>query len=124
MSTQISLPADVSPREVEREKTLGGAIDLCIKAAGFDCDKRLQADLGVDKGQFSRWLSNQEGISWEKFERLMDHCGNDAPLFWMLHQRGYELASLHKRESEVEQQNRMLREENQALRRVLMGGTK
>ena len=51
----------------------------------------------------------------------MDVCGNDAPLLWMLHQRGYDLGSVRKRESEIEKQNRQLREENAAMRRVLLG---
>ena len=53
--------------------------------------------------------------------KLMDVCGNDAPLLWMLHQRGYDLYSLRKLESETQKQNRLLREENSALRRVLAG---
>lgn len=40
-------------------------------------------------------------------------------LKWMVNARGYDLSSLHKRESELERQNRLLREENAALRRVL-----
>ncbi|AVR10282.1 hypothetical protein A8H31_23705 [Burkholderia thailandensis] len=89
--------------------------------AGFDLDKELQMRLGVDKAQFSRWLGGTEGIVWPKFVALMDACGNDAPLLWMLHQRGFDLASLRKRESETERENRLLREENAALRRVLQG---
>ena len=81
-------------------------------------------DLGVDKAQFSRWQAGTEGVLWPKYEKLMDRCGNDAPVLWMLHQRGYDLENLHKRESEVERQNRALREENAALRRVLLGGDK
>jgi len=37
-------------------------------------------------------------------------------------QRGYDLHSLRKLESETEKQNRQLREENAALRRVLLAG--
>jgi hypothetical protein len=55
---------------------------------------------------------------------LMDACGNDAPLLWMLHARGYDLHSVRKLESETEAQNRLLREEVAALRRVLMAGAK
>ncbi len=121
--TQIGLPADVTEAEIAREKSLGGAIELCAKVAGFALDKELQAELGVDKAQFSRWQSGQEGICWPKFERLMDACGNDAPLLWMLHQRGYDIGSLRKRESELERQIRELREQNERLlleKRVLV----
>lgn len=122
MDTQIALPVEVRPDEVAREKTLGGAIELCAKLQGFSLDKELQQALGVDKAQFSRWHSGQEGVIWPKFVKLMDLCGNDAPLLWMLHQRGYDLHSLRKRETETERENRLLKEENAALRRVLMAG--
>ena len=118
---QVALPVEIRPEEVARKHTLGDAIQMCAELAGFSLDKELQQQLGVDKAQFSRWSSGTEGICWPKFSRLMDACGNDAPLMWMLHQRGYDLHSMRKLESEVEKQNRMLREENAALRRVLTG---
>lgn len=119
MTTQLSLPVPLRPEEVMREKSLGGAIDLCAKAGGHEFDKTLQLALGVDKAQFSRWLSGDEGIKWPKITALMDTCGNDAPLMWMLHARGYDLHSLRRKESETERENRLLREEVTALRRVL-----
>ena len=121
MSSQIALPVEVLPEQVMLKKTLGGAIELCAELAGFELDKSLQQELGVDKAQFSRWLSGQEGVCWPKFVKLMDTCGNDAPLLWMLHQRGYDLHTIRRRESETERENRLLREENAALRRVLTG---
>jgi len=119
--SQVAIPVEIRPEEVARKHSLGGAIELCAELAGFGLDKELQGTLGVDKAQFSRWMSGSEGIVWPKFARLMDACGNDAPLLWMLHQRGYDLHSLRKTESETEKSNRQLREENAALRRVLQG---
>lgn len=128
MSDQLGIPSPVTPAEIAREKTLGGSIELCAKAAGYALDKELQLQLGVDKAQFSRWHSGQEGIVWPKFERLMDVCGNDAPVLWMLHQRGYDVASLRKRETETERKLRAVSEEldrerlkNQALVEALTG---
>lgn len=117
--SQIAIPAEVRPEEVAREKTLGGAIELCAKVAGYSLDKELQQTIGADKAQFSRWLSGQEGILWPKLVRLMDACGNDAPVLWMLAQRNYDLHSVRRLETEVERENRLLREENAALRRAL-----
>ena len=117
---QVAIPVQIRPEEVERKQTLGQALELCAELAGFSLDKELQSILSVDKAQFSRWISGTEGISWPKFVKLMDACGNDAPLLWMLAQRGYDLHSVRKRESETERVNRLLREENAALRRVLM----
>lgn len=98
---QIGIEVDVSPQEVAREKTLGGAISLCAKAAGLT-PKQVQTALKAHRSQFSRWKDDQEGITWDKFAALMDLCGNDAPLKWMLHARGYEISSLRKRKSETE----------------------
>lgn len=116
---QLSIPVEVRPDEVMRKQSLGAAIELCAELGGYSLDKTLQQDLGVDKAQFSRWQSGTEGIQWAKFTALMDKCGNDAPVFWMLHQRGYDLHSLRRRETDVERENRLLREEVHALRRVI-----
>lgn len=133
MQGQIALPVSVSPEQIARKKSLGSAIELCAELAGYELDKTLQQELGVDKGQFSRWLSGQEGIQWAKFSSLMDACGNDAPLLWMLHQRGYDISSLRKRESETERALRTAQEDlaneraarlavEESMRRILTGG--
>ncbi len=115
---QLGFPSEVTGQEVMRERDLGGAISLCAKAAGLEA-KQVQDMLKADKAQFSRWLSGAEGIVWSKFTALMDVCGNDAPLLWMMHARGYDLTSLRRVETELERQNRELRDEVKALRRVM-----
>lgn len=119
MTNQISLPVEVNPVELNRKQSLGAAIELCAELAGYSLDKTLQSDLGVDKAQFSRWQSGQEGIVWPKFVRLMDQCGNDAPLLWMLQKRGYDLNTLRKVETELQKENRELRDQVQALLKVV-----
>jgi hypothetical protein len=114
---QLGFPSDVTAQEISREKTLGAAIDLCRKAAGLE-PKQVQDAIKSDKAQFSRWTDDKEGILWSKLSALMDACGNDAPLLWMLQARGYDLSALRRVESELERQNRLLREENTALRRL------
>ncbi len=104
--SQMSIPIEVRPEEIARKQSLGGAIELCAEIAGYSLDKTLQQELDVDKAQFSRWQSGTEGIVWPKFTKLMDACGNDAPLMWMLYQGGYDLNSLRKRESELEKKLR------------------
>lgn len=118
---------DVPIEEVARKPTLGKALEYCAELAGFGFDKQLEHALNkhgchVDKTQLSRWQQGSEGVKWDKFAALMDVCGNDAPLLWMLHQRGYDLHSVRRRESETQRENRLLREEVDALRRVLKGG--
>lgn len=126
---QPSLPmGKVSVDEIARKRTFGDAIGLSAEVAGYDLDKQASSDIAMDKGQWSRIQSGQEGIKWEKLARFLDAMGNDVPLLWMLHRRGYDLHSLRKRESEVEQQLRlaqeriaMLEHDNQLLAKIMRG---
>jgi len=101
---QQAIPVDIRQSEINREKTFGGALSLCAKAAGFDLDKELQQTLGVDKAQFSRWKNGTEGVNWQKLQNLMDICGNHAPVLWMVDQLGYDLSSLRRKQSITEQE--------------------
>lgn len=112
---QLGIPVHVTTTEIIREHSLGGAIGLCAKAAGLE-PKEVQAALKMDKAQWSRWESGQEGVVWPKLQAVMDHCGNDAPLLWMLHARGYDLSSLRKRETETERKLREAQEEIEQLK--------
>ena len=121
MQHQMGIPVQVNPSEVVRKPSLGASLDLCLELAGLE-PKQVQAELRLDKAQFSRWQSGQEGVNWPKLVAVMDHCGNDAPLLWMNHQRGWDLHSMRRVESETERRLRLAMEENAALRRVLTGG--
>lgn len=106
---QLALPVEVSAREITRERTLGDAIKLCIKAAGLEA-KELELPFKLDKAQLSRWESGDEGVKWPKLRAVMGACGNDAPLLWMAHDAGYDVNSLRKRETETERELRVERE--------------
>lgn len=103
------MPVAISEQEVSRESSLGGAISLCAKAAGL-MPKQVQDALKADRSQFSRWTDDKEGITWSKLSALMDLCGNDAPLLWMLSARGYDIHSLRRTETETERELRLARE--------------
>ena len=107
--TQLSFPSAITAQEVAREKTLGDAIGLCIKAAGLE-PKQVTSELKMDKAQWSRWESGQEGVLWPKLQSVMDFCGNDAPLLWMNFARGYDLSSMRKQETETEKKLRKAEE--------------
>jgi hypothetical protein len=111
---QPSLPiGTVTADEIARKRSFGDSIGLAAEVAGYDLDKQASADIAMDKGQWSRIQSGQEGIKWEKLERFLDAMGNDIPLLWMLHQRGYDLNSVRRRESDLE---RRLRESEERVR--------
>lgn len=111
---QLGFPSEITAQEVARESSLGGAMSLCAKAAGL-APKEVQDQLKTDKAQFSRWTDDKEGIVWSKLSALMDLCGNDAPLLWMLNARGYDLNSLRKQETELQQKLRMAEERIKAM---------
>lgn len=113
--SQLGFPSEVTAQEVARETSLGGAIGLCAKAAGLE-PKQILSDLKLDKAQWSRWESGGEGIVWPKLCAVMDLCGNDAPLLWMLRARGYDLGSLRRCETQTERELRMAREEIERLK--------
>lgn len=118
--TQLALPTEVSFAEIVRKKTLGDSIALCVEAGGHE-PKELQVEFRWDKGQWHRWMTGEEGIKYPKLRQTMDYCGNDVPVLWMAYDRGYDLHAMRRRESELERELRMAREENVALRRVLQG---
>lgn len=67
------------------------AIDLCVQLAGEKNDKPVYSDLGIDAATWSRIKQGEAHFPHEKFEQLMDRCGNDVPLLWLADRRGYEL---------------------------------
>jgi len=109
--------------EVRRQQTGAGAIALCASKSG-KLDKVLAHDIGIQEAVWSRCKTGQNSLSLEHLDDLMTACGNETPLFWLLMRRNYDPRSLRVYESETERENRMLREEVIALRRVLMAGSR
>ena len=124
---QPALPFNqAAPEEIERKLSFAAALELCANVAGYDLDKQSCAEIGMDNARWSRIKAGNDCIKWEQFQDFMDACGNDAPLLWMLHQRGYEIRSLHKRKTieekrirELEEQLERERREREALERGL-----
>lgn len=117
---QLSIPVEISLRELTRKTSLGAAIELCVDGAGLQ-PKQVFDVLKIDKTQWSRWVNTGEGVSWSKLSTLMDHCGNDAPVLWMAHDRGFDVNAMRKRETELQMQLRLANEQINALRLALKG---
>ena len=107
-------PVAVDLAEIGRQPTWGQVIALCANKSGV-LDKIIAADLDIDAATWSRWKSGQNNPSGEQLAKLMDRCGNEAPLFWLLLSRGYDPRSLRRIETQIEQENRELRERLTAL---------
>lgn len=117
--TQLALPmrgpsVTVDLDDVQKQPTGAAAISLCATKSG-KLDKVIAADIGAQEAVWSRIQTTGKGFSLEQLSQLMDTCGNEAPLEWLLLVRGYDPRSLRKLESESERQLRLAREEIAAL---------
>ena len=108
---------------VAKQSSMSKALALCQTLSGLD-DAQFYGTNGIvkDQAQWSRIMGpSKHNFPHDKLNVFMDIAGNGVPLYWLAYSRGYDLHSMHKRESETERENRLLKEENAALRRVLMG---
>lgn len=104
----------IDMQEVRNQLTWAAALSLCANKSGR-LDKIIAAEMGIDCAVWSRMKSGQNAPSGEQLCRLMDYADNEAPLFWLLMQRGYDPRSLRRIETDVERENRELREQMQRM---------
>lgn len=115
--TQLALPmvgaaVPVELAEIARQQTGARAIALCAQKSGR-LDKIIAADIGAQEAVWSRIQTTGKGFSLEQLSLLMDTCGNEAPLHWLLLHRHYDPRSLRKLETDTE---RKLRESEERVR--------
>ena len=97
---------------IAAQPTMTKALQLCQNLSGLD-DKMFYGTKGVvtSQAQWSRILgSGQHNFPQDNLNLFMDIAGNEAPMLWLLHSRGYDLNSLRKRETETEQRLRLANE--------------
>lgn len=109
---------------VIKQRTLSGAIALCVQMSGLD-DKEVYMALEIDAGHWTRIMKGDAHFPVNKLSDLMDLCGNEAPLMWLSHHRGYGLVVLQseaeKRADAAELALRTEREKNRMLTEILQG---
>ena len=101
-----AVPLDLE--EVRRQSSGARAIALCAQTSGR-LDKIIAADIGAQEAVWSRIQTSGKGFSLEQLSLLMDTCGNEAPMHWLLH-RGYDPRTLRKLESQTERDLREAQE--------------
>lgn len=101
-----SAETTVRPEDIARQPSLSGALALSAAAAGLDFEKEIHIPLRIDAGHWTRMRTGTAGIQWKQLAAICDLTGNDAPILWMLHQRGYDLHSLRKTETDTERRLR------------------
>lgn len=107
---QLKPMQEIDPKLISQQGTLLSAIKLCISMAGFDSDKEVFLPLGIDAGHWSRICKGDAHFPIDKLCSLMDLCGNEAPLLWLTDARGYEMASLRHKETEMQTKLRVANE--------------
>jgi hypothetical protein len=109
---------------VVAKPTLTHAIKHCFENPGFE-DKEAASLMGIDAAQFSRILGATGHFPTNRYVEFMELMGNDAPLIWLAHHRGYALVPL---KSALEQQlederaeKAELKRQNDLMRELLTG---
>lgn len=99
---------------IVKQTDMTSALNLCQSISG-KADKSFACKDGIVEttAQWSRILgeSRSHFFPHDKLNKFMDVAGNEAPLLWLLHSRGYDLRSLRKKETETELALRLAREE-------------
>jgi hypothetical protein len=73
-------------------------------------DKTIAIEVGTDPAVLSKVKSGQARFAEADLDAYMDATGSEAWLhYWML-KRGYDPRQLHRMESDLERENRMLKE--------------
>lgn len=101
---------DVDLPLVQAQPSFLSAVKLCISMAGFDYTNQVYLDLGIDASHWTRIINGKAHFPLDKINDLMDLCGNEVPMLWLNHSRGYDLHSLRKLESETERALRIANE--------------
>lgn len=103
-------PIKIDPAVIPTIKSLNQAVAKCAELV-VSIDKTVAIDTGIDASTWARIKQGDAGIKGDFLDRLMDACGNELPLFWLLHSRGYDPSCLRRYETDVEKENRELREQ-------------
>ena len=90
------------------------AVQYACENSGLQ-DKAIAVEIGTDAAVLSKAKAGQARLNDDALDALMDATGIEAPLFAMLLRRGYDPRSLRRIESDVERENRELREKLAAL---------
>lgn len=85
------------------------AVQYACENSGLQ-DKSIAIEIGVDAAVLSKAKAGQARLNDDALDALMDATGIEAPLYALLLRRGYDPRSLRRFESDVERENRELRE--------------
>ena len=87
-----------------------GVIEKMCSSSSLQ-DKSIAIEIDVDPAILSKAKSGQARLSERHMDSLMDATGSEAWLHYWLLKRGYDPRFLHRIETDVQRENRELREE-------------
>lgn len=90
------------------------AVRYCIDNSRLQ-DKTVAIEIGTDPGTLSKAKAGQARLNEDALDALADCTGFEAALFAHCLRRGYDPRSLRRIETDVERENRELRERLDAL---------
>jgi len=85
-----------------------------LKGSGLQ-DKTVAIETGIDPAVLSKIQTGQARLPEDKMDALMDACGSEAWLHYWLLKRGFDPRCLRRMESDLERENRELREKLEAV---------
>jgi len=104
---------DSDLRDIDSEAK---AIAEMVRRSGL-LEKSLAIECEVDPATLSKAQSGQARLSERHMDALMDACGSELWLSYWLSKRGYDPRFLRRIESDVERENRELREQVEQMKR-------
>lgn len=96
---------------IRGRSTLLRAIHLAQEVSGLE-DKDVYLALDIDPSHWTRIKNGKAALPLdETFMKFMEVVGNEIPLVWIAEACGYDWRTIRKRCSDLEQENRDLKQE-------------
>lgn len=110
LALRIKRPLRAVPKDDWKKlRSEAAAVKYAVEHCGL-LDKSVALETDIDPAILSKAKSGQARLNETDMDALMDATGSEAPLYAMLLRRGYDPASLRRIETDLERENRELRE--------------
>lgn len=109
LNLRVKRPLRAIPETEWNWPSEAAAIGSMIATSGMQ-EKSIAIEVGIDPSTLAKVKQGTARPSEEHLDGFMDACGSEAWLFYWLLRRGYDPRSLRRFESDVERENRELRE--------------
>lgn len=109
LQLKIKRPLRPVPEGDWNWRSEAAAIGYSINMSGLQ-DKAIAIECEIDPSTLAKAKQGTARLAEENLERLLDATGSEAWLFYWLIKRGYDPRSLRRFESDVERENRELKD--------------